>query len=67
MDRYAAIESYQYRIKQLEDRRELVLSTLKDKDVHRNCKDMVLKDVADIDIEIAIYIDFIETISNLEI
>lgn len=67
MDRYTAIESYQHRIHQLEQKRELILSTLTDKDVHRNCKDMVLKDVADIDVEIALYIEFIETISNLEI
>lgn len=66
MDRYSAIENYQYRIKQLEQKRELVLSTLSDKDVRKR-KDTVLKDVTDIDIEIAIYIDFIEIISNLEI
>ncbi|OZB98143.1 hypothetical protein [Paenibacillus sp. XY044] len=66
MDKYAAIDKYEARINDLEEKRKSTLSTLEDKDVAKHSK-VVLKDVADIDVEIAIYVDVIETISSLEI
>ena len=66
MDKYEAIEKYEARIAELEEKRKLTLSTLEDKDVAKHSS-VVFKDVADIDVEIAIYIDVIETISSLEI
>lgn len=65
MDKYAAIEKYEAKISELEAKRRLILSTLADKDVAKHSKS-VFKDVADIEIEIAIYIDVIETINSLE-
>ena len=66
MDKYAAIEKYETRISDLELKRYWILSTLEDRDVAKQSKS-VFENVADIDKKIAIYVDFIETISNLEI
>lgn len=66
MDKYIAIERYESKIAELEAKRELILSTLADRDVTKRSNG-VLKNAADIDMEIAIYVDFIETISALKI
>lgn len=65
MDKYTAIEKYEAQISDLELKRYWILSTLEDKDVAKHSKS-VLDDVADIDKEIAIYVDVIETISSLK-
>ena len=65
MDKYEVIEKYEARIVDLEEKRKLVLSTLEDRDVAKHSKG-VFKDVTDIDVEIAIYVDVIETISSLD-
>lgn len=65
MDKYSAIDKYEARISDLEEKRKLTLSTLEDKDVAKHSR-VAFKDVGDIDVEIAIYVDVIETISSLE-
>lgn len=66
MDKYAAIDKYEDQIKGLEIKRGIVRSTILDKDVALHSRERVLKDIADIDGRVAIYIDVIETISSLE-
>jgi hypothetical protein len=65
VDRYQAIDKYESKINELEKKKEWVLSTLQDNDVRKR-PDHVMKNVADLNIEIAIYIDVIETINSLE-
>ncbi|WP_336761322.1 hypothetical protein [Paenibacillus sp. USHLN196] len=66
MDKFAAIERYETKVNELEAKKKLVISILKDKDVSRHSKG-VFEDIANINAEIAIYIDVIETISSLEV
>lgn len=65
MDKYQAIDKYESKINELEKKKEWVLSTLQDNDVRKR-PDRVMENIADLDIEIAIYIDIIETLNNLE-
>ncbi|OMD76869.1 hypothetical protein [Paenibacillus odorifer] len=65
MNKYQAIEKYETRINELEKKRDLVLSTLQDSDVSKH-SNYVMKNIADLNIEIQMYIDVIETINSLE-
>ncbi|KAA9007246.1 hypothetical protein F4V43_01805 [Paenibacillus spiritus] len=66
MDKYAAIDKYEARITELEEKKRWELSTLEDRDVAKHSK-YILERVAGIDAEIGMYVDVIETISSLEI
>ncbi|WP_440110011.1 hypothetical protein [Paenibacillus sp. QZ-Y1] len=66
MDKFTAIERYETKVNELESKKRLLISILKDKDVSKHSKG-VFKDIESINAEIAIYIDAIETISSLEI
>ncbi|MEK4427682.1 hypothetical protein MHB54_00330 [Paenibacillus sp. FSL M7-0802] len=64
MDKYEAIDKYEQRVNELEVQRKIILLTLEDRDVFKH-KELVFKEVIDIDVQIALYIDVIETINSL--
>ncbi|KAF6620580.1 hypothetical protein HFE03_07965 [Paenibacillus sp. EKM102P] len=64
MDKYEAIDKYEQRVNELEIQRKIILLALEDRDVFKN-RELVFKEVTDIDVQIALYIDVIETINSL--